>query len=398
MKNISLLILLLLALSFSISAQRKRPTVKPTPKPTPKAVAPLPQTELITTRYDQAKDQTTVSLKYRSAVLGPNQSFFLAADYFDTDPDSLFFSILSVATNFRYAEYKDIKILVDGERLSYGSERLARLLNLRDAKVGKNGEAMETLSVILTIDELSRIASARRVDISVFTDSFVLGPQNLAALKEFLTKIEPVRTKGLAKKQEKEKPPPSACPLTLDKSPEIKGIRLGMSTREIIPRFSSTFGITGNKVNMDGVDVIIYAFYDFGGGGTLPKLKEWENVKYVRFQFLDDKLLVFEIHYTGKGLNLWKDTDSFVKLLSGTMTLPSPLVTYKPSKEFGSDDSTWAFCQGWTMEFNANGAVGGGDIEGKVKLTNTAVKSAYLKDVEDKKRQEEERKRLLFKP
>ncbi len=166
-----------------------------------------------------------------------------------------------------------------------------------------------------------------------------------------------------------------------------------MPMQDIVSRFDNRYGrVNRNKVNMDGVDVVVYAYYDFGSGGNLPKTEEWKSVEYVRFQFLDDKLFTFEIHYNNKELKLWKDTDSFVKILSERMTLPPQLVSGKSSEDNSFNTSKWAYCNGWTMELT------GDTSKGEIKITNSAAKSAYLKNVEEKKRIEEEKKQKLFKP
>lgn len=374
-------------------AQRK--TQKSNTKPE------IRQDESISTSYDKTKDETTVNLKYTPVVSGNNQSFFIGAAYSDKDSDSAVLSIYSISKKYRYEEYSDVKILVDGEKLSYTGERLARLIDNREASVDENGNAVEILSVLLSVSELKSIASARRVDITVWTDSFILNPKNLNLLREFAAKVEPLNTKAQVKKPNNKLNSVSAsdvsdlpkCALTIEQSPEIKGFRLGMSAQDIISKFDNRYSsVNGNKVNMDGVNVVVYAYYNFGSGGNLPKTEEWESVEYIRFQFLDDKLFTFEIHYNNKQLKLWKDTESFIKVLSERMTLPTQLVSGKSSEKYDFKTSKYAYCNGWTMELK------GDALTGEIKIINSAAKTAYLKNVEEKKRLEEEKKQKSFKP
>ncbi len=396
-----LLLIIILAFSFSALAQAKKPKAKPVAKPTPKTAAVNPpQKELITATYDPVKDQTILKHSYMPVASGPRQAFFMAAGFNDESSNQVFFTIYSVSKSYRYVDYRNITILVDGKKLGYKGERLAALFNPREASVDANGDAVEILTILLSVADLREIANAKRVDFTIWTDSFVLTPQNITSLREYVNKVDELRVKKSAKKSEQRanadikpsEPPLPKCSLTMQQSPEIKGFRLGMSSRDIVPNFRNNLSLTGNRSNMDGVDVIVYAFWDFGGGGSLPRTKDWENVQYVRFRFLDDKLLVYEIHYDNKQLKLWKDTDTFVSVLSERMTLPSQLASNAPSKEFGFANSKWAYCDGWTLEMNAN------ESAGKIMLTNTAATSAYLKDAEEKKKQEEERKRKSFKP
>jgi len=394
LKTIFLLIfvLTLVCLSTSISlAQRK--TQKRNTKPQPRqTVTPKPrQDENISVTYDKAKDQTTVNLKYALAASSYGQIFYIGAAYSDDTSDLAFIGIISVSRNYRYEKYSNVKILKDGERLSYLREENR---GNREARVDENGNAVEIISVVLSVSELKRLASARRVDITVWTDSFALNAGNIYALRDFVAKIEPLELKA---QNAKSKSTPKQgvasvpqCSLTIEQSPEVKRIRLGMSTQEVVSRFDNRYGIAkGNKVNMEGVDVVVYAYY---GAGEIPKTEEWEFVKYVRFRFLDDKLLVFEIHYDNSELKLWKDTDTFVEVLSKRMTLPAQLVDGKSSEDYTYTPSKWAYCDGWSMELT------GDYSSGKIKLTNTAAKIAYLKAAEEKKRAEQEKKRDTFKP
>lgn len=178
--SVVLVLILTSAVGGGSSAQRKsrrRSTARPVPQ--------ITRDDLVTTSDTGSKGVTEVALKFSLAAAGRSQAFYIGAAFSDSHPNSAVLSILSVSNRYHYESHSSVEILVDGSRLSSRE----KYDSFRQAGVD-NGNAVETLSVSLTLDEFRLMATASRVDVTAWVDRFTLNTSTISALGQFVGKVD----------------------------------------------------------------------------------------------------------------------------------------------------------------------------------------------------------------
>ena len=425
--KITICILTLISIVFLVPqnslAQRKTPKKKSSVLQKPKSNAE--KTILI----KETSDAIEVTLNKLSLVYAsPRQNVSVAAEYTTTTPTRAILLIVSVATSFQYANSSYSSILVDGEQLLSKNYQANR-----SSFTDSSGDAFEILRIPLELSEFEILNSARRVDIELNSyTKFALTYESKNNLNKFYQKIvslaevanekrqriedEQIAKQNILDKEriakqnildeekrkiaeeklrlEAEEAERKRCKLAVNQSPEIKGLRLGLPIQDVITRFglneTHKFDLKYNRTyNFDGADALIINYSNY----ELPKTQEWQFVSSIGLRFLEGKLYLFQIGYDNSQINLWKDTDSFVKVLSESMSLP-PLTKGESSNSYSylSSTNALAACEGWTIEIT------GGRERGIIELTDTRAKTAYIKAKEEKRRADEEKRRDIFKP
>lgn len=348
------------------------------------------QDQSVTTSYNEATGETEIKLKFLLAAASRSQAFYIGAAFSDSSPDSAVLAIMSISTRYHYESYSYVQILADGSRLSYRD----KYDSYRQAGVD-NGNAVETLSVILTFDEFRGLAAASRVDITAWIDRFALNPSNIYAIRDFVRKVEAASERAKQKSQARvdvpaprPEPTPTAtptpepkCDLTIAQSPEIRGFRLGMTADQVLPRFYNRYGSplrpTGERQQ------ISFSKYQ----RNLPDTPEYEGINVIYFTFIENRVTSIEVVYNNYGLNLWNDTDSFIAVLLKSLILPRSW-----RRNYGYEQGYEASCDGWTLSVFGNNSLG------KIKWVDVGTEAAYVRREEEKRRAEEERRRSTFKP
>lgn len=103
----------------------------------------------------------------------------------------------------------------------------------------------------------------------------------------------------------------ATCTLKVSQAPQLRGLRLGMTTSELVARYPRMTPPRANdlgqaKLSFDGLkDFDAVAF---------------EGVNSVLVNFIDDRLVEFAVHYEGKP---WDDMDQFLAQFRESLKLPA---------------------------------------------------------------------------
>jgi len=170
--------------------------------------------------------------------------------------------------------------------------------------------------------------------------------------------------------------------LTREQAPEIRGIRLGMSTEQILGLFPDDTNrqrITEAIKDSKRVDSYGLGRFDLRPDkeAANPKLA---GINYITVEVVDERVTSFQIEYAG---TQWKTVDQFVAKLSEGLRLPSS------SWERG-DLSSHLKCDGFRVEAYAFQ----GSTQSLVRVRDTSAPQV----VEDRREAAKEKARQAFKP
>jgi hypothetical protein len=126
--------------------------------------------------------------------------------------------------------------------------------------------------------------------------------------------------------------PGEKCVLNVAQSPEIRGLRLGMSLDDTATKLPAIRG-SDHDLNPDDMDVVFVSFIPRNGSFDL------EGISWVHLGFVDDRLYDFSLSYTLS----WPTIDEFALKLSRTLDLPTAW------KKVGSDDLRVLECDGFSI-------------------------------------------------
>ncbi len=175
----------------------------------------------------------------------------------------------------------------------------------------------------------------------------------------------------------------STCALTHEQAPEIRGIRLGMSTEQLL----SLFPEDGNRQRITQAIEESKGTDNYGGGrfdlrpekgAPNPRLA---GLNFIGVGFIDERVTSFHIAYAGPE---WKTVDQFVAKLTESLRLP------RSSWEPVDESKQWLKCDGFRVDAYAFR----GSMESWVRVEDT---SAYLV-VEARRETAKEKARQAFKP
>jgi hypothetical protein len=175
----------------------------------------------------------------------------------------------------------------------------------------------------------------------------------------------------------------SRCNLTPAQAPEIRGIRLGMTSERLLVLFPDdgnrsviTEAIKQSKrPNSYGL-----ARFDLRPVPGTPD-ERFAGVNYITVELLDERVTSFHVAYAGTE---WKSADQFAAKLSDTLHLP------RSSWERGDEMRQWMKCDGFLVE--------------AVAITQAAESWIRVQDssahrvVEDRRESAKEKKRQAFRP
>lgn len=172
------------------------------------------------------------------------------------------------------------------------------------------------------------------------------------------------------------------CSLTREQAPEIRGVRLGMSTDQL----QNLFPDDKNRQRISDAVKAARQVDQFGVG----KLELWPEkqvdnprlagVNYISVGLLDDRVTSFHVAYFGPE---WKNIDQFITRLSEGLRLPAS------AWEIG-DVSGQMKCDGFKVEAYTNR----GSPESIVRVQDVST----YQIVEDRREAAKEKVRQAFKP
>lgn len=184
-------------------------------------------------------------------------------------------------------------------------------------------------------------------------------------------------------------PDQSRCTLTLDKSPAVRGIRLGMGAEQL-------FALVPESVIKDAVasaeghpNYGVARLFLQAALYPLSARERFAGIDSIQITLFDGRVTEISVEYAGSGSYpargpVWRNVDDFITKLSETFALPH-------AKDWleRSQGAKTLQCTGFTLA----ASIGRGN--GSISLRST---TAYQETVRQRASADEERRRREFKP
>lgn len=173
----------------------------------------------------------------------------------------------------------------------------------------------------------------------------------------------------------------SKCTLTAAQSPEIRGVRLGMTTEQLLSSFTDEYN--RNRIN----EAISWSkrpnSYGFGRFDLRPAPGDprFAGVSYMTLEIVDERVTSFHIGYSGPE---WNSVGQFVARLSEALRLPT--ASWDPPV----DSQQSLKCNG----FEVDAYVSRQNFQNWVRVQDTSVSRV----VSERRQTAKEKERQAFKP
>jgi hypothetical protein len=183
----------------------------------------------------------------------------------------------------------------------------------------------------------------------------------------------------------------SACELSMSQSPEVRGIRLGMSLKGVAARLHP-FSVS--EPDPCGRQTLEFDWVDDLLGQPAPQPQELSGVRRLRLGFLDGRLAYFRVTYDGEAAPM--RLDQFRATLSSSLKLPG---MWRRAGDAGTWDQPYSVgCDGFKVMAGYNAGP-------YVELHDTTALDTLLKRSSEARikrlreiEAERERRRRVFKP
>lgn len=183
----------------------------------------------------------------------------------------------------------------------------------------------------------------------------------------------------------------SRCELGLARSPEVRGLRLGMTLREAASHFSPT---KVAEAEWCGRQTLEFDWSDDLTGQPAPRPRELASVRRIRLGFLDGRLAYFRLTYDGRDAPL--TPEQFRSALSSSLALS---VRWRRADGTGGWEPLYSVsCDGFVV-------VAGFESGPYVEMHDTTAIDLLLRRREEARlrrlreaEEEKRRKRRVFKP
>lgn len=181
------------------------------------------------------------------------------------------------------------------------------------------------------------------------------------------------------------------CDLSLARSPEVRGLRLGMPLREATSRFSPP---RVAQAEWCGRQTLEFDWSDDLLGQPAPRPRELAGVRRIRLGFLDGRLAYFRVTYDGRDAPL--TPEQFRSAFSSSLTLPG---RWRRVNAVGEFEPLYSVsCDGFAV-------IAGYEAGSYVELHDTGAIDLLLRRREEAElrrlreaEEEKERRRKVFKP
>jgi hypothetical protein len=198
-----------------------------------------------------------------------------------------------------------------------------------------------------------------------------------------LDRLLPAKTTGAVQ---------SRCDLNLARTPEVRGLRLGMTLREATSRLKPSSSLP--DAEWCGRRTLEFDWSDDLLGQPAPRPKELEGVCRIRLGFLDGRLAYFRVTYDQRAVPL--TPEQFRSTLSSSLTLPGRWRAADGTKTWEQLYSIG--CDGFAVVAGYNG---GPYVElhdtGAIDLLLQKRREGQLRRQREAE-EERERRRRVFKP
>jgi hypothetical protein len=183
----------------------------------------------------------------------------------------------------------------------------------------------------------------------------------------------------------------SACDLSIRQAPEVRGIRLGMSLKDVTARLRSP---SLPEPDSCGRQTLEFDWADNLLGQPAPRPREFSGVRRLRLGFLDGQLAYFRVTYDAEAAQM--RLDQFRATLSSSLKLPG---VWRRAGDGGAWDQPYSVgCNGFEV-------IAGYNVGPYVEYHDTAGLDTLLKRSTEarirrlrEREAERERKRSEFKP
>jgi hypothetical protein len=181
----------------------------------------------------------------------------------------------------------------------------------------------------------------------------------------------------------------SRCDLNMARTPEVRGLRLGMTLREATLRLKPSSSLP--DAEWCGRQTLEFDWSDDLLGQPAPRPAEFEGVRLVRLGFLDGRLAYFRVTYDQRAAPL--TPAQFRSTLSSGLALPG---RWRRANAAGEFEPLYSVsCEGFVIVagYNAGPYVELHDT-GAIDLLLRRRKEGKLREAQEEK----ERRRKVFKP
>ncbi|HJZ82220.1 MAG TPA: hypothetical protein VKD91_17800 [Pyrinomonadaceae bacterium] len=222
----------------------------------------------------------------------------------------------------------------------------------------------------------------------------------------------------LAQKQNQTKPGP--CTLGVDRAPELRGFRLGVSQAEVLNRFPGTSLDKPDKFGRSQLRLTVIDTSTISKGGLRPdkavqpdmtsapgdesafvvdstRLSVLKGVRRIRFQFVDGRLAQLQVAYDDS--IKWDTVDEFVESVARALNL-SPDWSLPPNGD-GSTSGRELRCQGFVITADLNADSTDTRIGAQLFLEDLQASALVEKrqtDLKERAEAAEDAKKKNFKP
>lgn len=180
--------------------------------------------------------------------------------------------------------------------------------------------------------------------------------------------------------QAQQTPPVGKCSLTVAQAPQIRDVRLGMSSEEVLKMFPGSSDEPYIRAQLSTADQQ-FGIVRFSIPTNLLPRPKFAGVNSFSVEFLDNRLSQYAFTYTGIE---WKNVDDFISRFSDTFNLPRS-ETWERST---LPSTKRLYCQGFEMWASAD--AGGSWI--KIRIPEAE------KIASDRQEAQKEKARKEFKP
>lgn len=183
----------------------------------------------------------------------------------------------------------------------------------------------------------------------------------------------------------------STCELGIEHAPEVRGLRLGMSIKDVATRLRPS---SAPELDSCGRQTLEFDWADDLLGQPAPRSRELSGVRRLRLGFLDGRLAYFRVTYDGEAAPMMPD--QFRATLSSSLKLSG---MWRRAGDVGAWDQPYTVgCDGFKV-------MAGYNVGPYVELHDTAALDMLLKRSTEarirrlrEREAERERRRREFKP
>ncbi len=137
------------------------------------------------TKYDNLKDNTTVSLNLKLSQMGEDLtigSFFSYSGKNLITPTNVSLRFVARSDDWKYLRNAELVFFVDGRRIELGEMK-------RSFSIGI-GYVLESLSLTIPLNTFLEIFNGKAIEVKLFTTTFKLTEEQLEAFRDYASRMQ----------------------------------------------------------------------------------------------------------------------------------------------------------------------------------------------------------------